>query len=231
MFWGELLLLTNWYRAVCPRRARYPSAVNSADTIDEASALADLRHSHCQLYPARSRIRRKRRKNNEHTRETGQKNRGEVGAGVHRPSYRFASAGAVAEGRAKPEDSGPRGGSSVTLSSGAQIYYLEDWFGEPWLDPEPVVFLHGDLEKGEIWYGWVPRMAQHYRLFRLDLPGFGRSTVPANFEWSLPNLARALGSFLDAVGVPSAHIIGAKQEAHWRCILRRRIRNACARWW
>jgi len=118
--------------------------------------------------------------------------------------------GAVAEGRAKPEDSGPRGGSSVTLSSGAQIYYLEDWFGEPWLDPEPVVFLHGDLEKGEIWYGWVPRMAQHYRLFRLDLPGFGRSTVPANFEWSLPNLARALGSFLDAVGVPSAHIIGAK---------------------
>jgi pimeloyl-ACP methyl ester carboxylesterase len=117
--------------------------------------------------------------------------------------------GAVAEGRAKPEDSGPPG-SSVTLSSGAQIYYQEDWFGEPWLDPEPAVFLHGDLEKGEIWYGWVPRMGQHYRLFRLDLPGFGRSTVPANFEWSLPNLGRALGSFLDAVGVASAHIIGAK---------------------
>jgi 3-oxoadipate enol-lactonase len=118
--------------------------------------------------------------------------------------------GAVAQGGAQPQDGGARTGSSITLSSGVQIYYQEDWFGEPWLTPEPIVFLHGDLEKGEIWYGWVPRMAQHYRLFRLDLPGFGRSTVPANFEWSHANFAKVLTNFLDAIGVQSAHIIGAK---------------------
>jgi 3-oxoadipate enol-lactonase len=118
--------------------------------------------------------------------------------------------GTVAQGMPKPQTDAPRVGSSVTLPSGTQIYYQEDWFGEPWLDPEPVVFLHGDLEKGEIWYGWVPRMAQHYRLFRLDLPGFGRSTVPANFEWSHENFAKVLTNFLDAIGVRSAHIIGAK---------------------
>jgi 3-oxoadipate enol-lactonase len=117
--------------------------------------------------------------------------------------------GAAAAAQVKPDDAATRG-AIVTLGSGAKIYYQEDWFGEPWLDPEPVVLLHGDLENGDIWYGWVPRMAQHYRLFRVDLPGFGRSSVPANFQWSLPNLAKALTDFLDGIGLRSAHIVGAK---------------------
>jgi pimeloyl-ACP methyl ester carboxylesterase len=53
-------------------------------------------------------------------------------------------------------------------------------------------------------------MAQHYRLYRLDLPGFGRSTVPANFEWTLPNMGKTIAQVLDALGAPSAHFVGAK---------------------
>jgi pimeloyl-ACP methyl ester carboxylesterase len=90
------------------------------------------------------------------------------------------------------------------------MFYREDWLGAPWLDPEPVVFLHGNLETGEVWYGWVPRMAQQFRLFRPDLPGYGHSTVPVNFDWSLASFAKVVANFLDAIGVPSAHIIGAK---------------------
>jgi pimeloyl-ACP methyl ester carboxylesterase len=114
------------------------------------------------------------------------------------------------EAAAFPADKGERGGSTATLSSGMQLYYREDWLGAPWLDGEPIVFLHGNLETGEVWYGWVPRMAQRFRLYRPDLPGFGRSKAPANFEWSLANYTKVVADFLDAVGAPAAHIVGAK---------------------
>jgi len=116
----------------------------------------------------------------------------------------------VAEGRPMPDENGTRGGSIVALRSGLQVFYREDWLGAPWLDGEPVVFLHGALETGEIWYGWVPRMAQRFRLYRPDLPGFGRSKAPSNFEYSFANYIRIVADFLDAIGAPSAHIIGAK---------------------
>jgi 3-oxoadipate enol-lactonase len=116
----------------------------------------------------------------------------------------------VAEGKAKPDDNGARGGLTVSVRPGLQMFYREEWFGAPWLNPEPAILLHGNLETSEIWYGWVPRMAQHFRLFRPDLPGFGRSTVPSNFEWSLANFTKVVANFLDTIGVESAHIIGAK---------------------
>jgi 3-oxoadipate enol-lactonase len=117
-----------------------------------------------------------------------------------------ASAGADATPNKRAEP----GGSVVTLPSDAQVFYREDWLGAPWLDGEPALFLHGNLETGEVWYGWVPRMAQRFRLYRPDLPGFGRSKVPPNFEWSLANYTKTAADFLDAIGVGSAHIIGAK---------------------
>jgi pimeloyl-ACP methyl ester carboxylesterase len=116
----------------------------------------------------------------------------------------------VAAAAPLPADKGERGGSTVALASGVQLYYREDWLGAPWLDGEPVVFLHGNLETGEVWYGWVPRMAQRFRLYRPDLPGFGHSKATANFEWSLANYTKVVADFLDAVGAPAAHIVGAK---------------------
>jgi len=106
--------------------------------------------------------------------------------------------------------SSEQGGSTVSLGSGIQLYYKDEWLGAPWLTGEPAVMLHGNLETHQIWYGWVPRMAQQFRLLRPDLPGFGRSTAPANFEWTLSNYARVVANFLDAIGVASAHIVGAK---------------------
>jgi 3-oxoadipate enol-lactonase len=106
--------------------------------------------------------------------------------------------------------SGRHIGQTLSLASGVSVYYKEEWLGAPWLDSDPVVLLHGNLETNEIWYGWVPQMAQHYRLFRPDLPGFGGSTAPANFEFTLAGFAKFVADFLDALGIQSAHIVGAK---------------------
>jgi pimeloyl-ACP methyl ester carboxylesterase len=113
-------------------------------------------------------------------------------------------------GKEKTGHSKERGGITASLSSGVSVYYKDEWLGAPWLDSEPVVFLHGNLETNEIWYGWVPQMGQHYRLLRPDLPGFGGSTAPANFEWSLAGFAKFVADFLDSLGIRSAHIVGAK---------------------
>ena len=92
----------------------------------------------------------------------------------------------------------------------ADRFFRDDWFGEPWRNPEAVVLIHGALESGIVWYAWVPTLAKSYRVIRPDLPGCGLSTVPAGFEWSFPSLAAYVASVLDKAGVESAHIVGAK---------------------
>jgi len=93
------------------------------------------------------------------------------------------------------------------------LFYREDWLGEPWRKPEPVVLIHGNDESSEEWYAWVPRMAQEYRVIRPDLPGLGHSNVPRGFEYTLPNLATFVAQVMDRAGVDSAHIVGAKTGA------------------
>ena len=102
-----------------------------------------------------------------------------------------------------------QGGAAGNVAN-EEMFYREDWFGEPWRKPETAVLIHGNDESSVVWFGWVPRMAQEFRLLRPDLPGFGRSKVPAAFEWSLPSLATFVAHVLDKAGVESAHIIGAK---------------------
>jgi 3-oxoadipate enol-lactonase len=115
-----------------------------------------------------------------------------------------AVAGELASVRALAQE-GPGGNVSKE-----DFFYREDWFGEPWRKPETAVLIHGNDESSVVWFGWVPRMAQEFRLLRPDLPGFGRSRIPAGIEWSLPSLATFVAHVLDKAGVESAHIIGAK---------------------
>lgn len=89
-------------------------------------------------------------------------------------------------------------------------FYRDDWLGEPWRKPETAVLIHGAEESSTEWYAWIPRMAQEYRVIRPDLPGLGRSSVPAGFLYSHDNLVRFVMEIMDKAGVESAHIVGAK---------------------
>src|SRR5260370_680604 len=99
---------------------------------------------------------------------------------------------------------------SSSNQSAEDFFYREDWFGEPWRKPETAVLIHGNAESGLVWYAWMPRMGQEFRVLRPDLPGLGRSRIPAGFEWSLPGLAAFVARVVDKARVDSAHIIGAK---------------------
>jgi 3-oxoadipate enol-lactonase len=93
------------------------------------------------------------------------------------------------------------------------LFYREDWLGEPWRKPSTAVLIHGNDESSTEWYAWVPRMAREYRLIRPDLPGLGHSKIPPGFEYSLASLATFVTQVMDRAGVESAHIIGAKTGA------------------
>src|SRR5215472_9162662 len=98
----------------------------------------------------------------------------------------------------------------ITPNSDLELFYEDDWLGPPWVKPEPALLIHGAGESSAAWFGWVPQLAQQFRVLRPDLPGFGRSPVRDDFEWSVANLAALINQFLDTLGIESAHLIGAK---------------------
>ena len=118
---------------------------------------------------------------------------------------------ALAVGAAAASITAPASAQAAPANAPAEDYlYRDDFFGEPWRTPEAAVLIHGNDESSIVWYGWMPRMAEQFRVIRPDLPAFGRSKVPANFEWSLKSLATFIARVMDKAGVQSAHIIGAK---------------------
>ena len=98
----------------------------------------------------------------------------------------------------------------IEVRPGLTMAYEDHWFGAPWTTPETVVMVHGNAESTRSWSRWVPFLAGQYRVVRLDLPGFGASPEPADFGWTVTELAASIGQFLDAMKIERCHLIGAK---------------------
>lgn len=102
----------------------------------------------------------------------------------------------------------------VRVAETLSVHYEDHYFGEPWLDPEVVLMVHGAAESSQAWYAWVPHLARQYRLIRVDLRGSGASSpAPPSFQWSLQSLAEDLDRFLDAMQIRAMHLVAAKLGA------------------
>jgi pimeloyl-ACP methyl ester carboxylesterase len=92
-----------------------------------------------------------------------------------------------------------------------RLHYRIDDFTDPWRESKWVLFLHGNAESGDAWYGWVPHLARRYKTLRPDMRGFGRSTpMPSDFEWTIEQLVEDVTSLLDSLGIDKVHVVGAK---------------------
>lgn len=70
-----------------------------------------------------------------------------------------------------------------------------------------VLFIHG---LGGSWQNWLenlPRTAEHCRAIALDLPGFGRSEMPAD-PISITNFAATVDAFCEALGLGPVVLVG-----------------------
>ncbi len=85
-------------------------------------------------------------------------------------------------------------------------YYVDD-FTDPWRQPETVLLLHAAMGSARRYYAWVPVLARHYRVVRLDLRGHGASAVPADGP-TLERLVQDVADLLDRLGLAAAHVVG-----------------------
>ena len=89
--------------------------------------------------------------------------------------------------------------SALAEINGAQLYYETAGTGEP------LVFIHGFSLDTRMWDDQWGVFAQHYRVSRYDVRGFGKSSLPGDKPYAQIDDLKALLEHLQAV---PAHLVG-----------------------
>lgn len=92
-------------------------------------------------------------------------------------------------------------------SDGVRLVYDIDNFTDPWREAAPVILLHPAMGHAARFFAFVPHLARHYRVIRLDLRGHGRSEVPRS-ELTMARLVSDVTELMDEIGLESAHFVG-----------------------
>jgi pimeloyl-ACP methyl ester carboxylesterase len=97
-------------------------------------------------------------------------------------------------------------------------------------DGPPTLLLHGIFDSADTWAGVTERLHRSFRILAPDLPGFGRSGAPADFDAGLPHLAQFVDNLLAAIGVAEpinlvAYDIGATYGLAWAVTHPARVRR------
>lgn len=72
---------------------------------------------------------------------------------------------------------------------------------------QAVVFVHGNPGPMDDWEQLLPPISRFCRVIAMDMPGFGRSERPSDFDYSIPGYARFLGALLDQLQVQRVHLV------------------------
>lgn len=113
-----------------------------------------------------------------------------------------------------PEDAGE--GDFVDLSDGARMHFItrrpstrplrgsaQDNVGS-----SDVILIHGVMDSAFHWHKNIAALAEHHRVWAIDLVGFGFSSRPTVPNYSLKMYARHVHEFMDAHGIARASIVG-----------------------
>ena len=77
----------------------------------------------------------------------------------------------------------------------AKIAYYESGQGTP------ILLLHGSPDTHAMWLPVIARLDSQTRCIAIDLPGYGESTLPADFSLTLDNMADFIRDLLVALGI------------------------------
>lgn len=89
-----------------------------------------------------------------------------------------------------------------TFVGGTSIHWVEEGVGDP-----PLLLIHGWGSSVVKWMDVLPLLGASHRTIALDLPGFGRSSIP-RATYSPAWLAGAVRAFMDATGIERAILVG-----------------------
>jgi pimeloyl-ACP methyl ester carboxylesterase len=92
-----------------------------------------------------------------------------------------------------------------------ETFWRIDDFTDPWRGAPWIVLMHGVAESSDAWYGWIPHLARRYRVLRLDVRGYGRSTpMPRDHAWSLAQIGDDMLALAAHLQIDSFHLVAAK---------------------
>lgn len=83
-----------------------------------------------------------------------------------------------------------------------RVHYLEAGEGEP------LLLVHSIGQSIYTWRSILPVLSRDYRVIAVDLPGFGHSDRPFSLSYSMDEMADILLQIMDALHLPSTHILG-----------------------
>lgn len=97
---------------------------------------------------------------------------------------------------------------------GAEIFVRDEG------DGPPVLLLHGNPDSSDLWDGAIRRLRASHRCLAPDLPGFGRSAIPCDFDFRLGSMATFIDSLVTTAGVAEpvrlvAHDFGGPYGLAW----------------
>lgn len=95
------------------------------------------------------------------------------------------------------------------------VTYVEEGSGPP------LVLLHGVGSGSGSWAGQLPAFADRFRVVAWDAPGYGGSARVGPASPAASDYAAVLAAFLDALGIPSCHLVGHSLGAMMACAFAR----------
>src|SRR5262245_55054773 len=69
------------------------------------------------------------------------------------------------------------------------------------------MLLHGNPDTHTVWSYTIERLASRFRCIAPDLPGFGGSRAPDDFDCSLASQAAHVRGLADALGLDRFHLV------------------------
>jgi pimeloyl-ACP methyl ester carboxylesterase len=115
-------------------------------------------------------------------------------------------------------------GTKSIKVGGCDVHVVDEGTGTP------ALFLHGNPDSSEVWGGILPALAPHGRCIAPDLPGFGRSSAPDDFDCSLDGMAAFVDRLVTALGIEEplnlvVHDIGGPYGLAWAVRFPHKVRS------
>lgn len=73
----------------------------------------------------------------------------------------------------------------------------------------PLLFIHGLFDSLSTWNRLVPLLTPHFKIYAIDLPGFGKSILPDRWKDSISGMIDAVIAFLDEKGIAAVSLMGS----------------------
>lgn len=94
----------------------------------------------------------------------------------------------------------------------------------------PVLLLHGNPDSSRLWRGVMERLGERFECLAPDLPGYGLSTAPPDFDYGLESMARWVDALVDALALSTpldlaGHDFGGVFALAWTAAHPQRVRH------